>query len=108
MASKLDEMAASALASVRSVEQGWFQMRLARGLRVVLERQGARWRLALGRPDVAPSAMEVEICRRAFGVPEGAAELSKVTAHVEPKTQTRVTFRVVELSWVEDVAPVEA
>lgn len=74
--------------------------KLRRGLEVVLERRGeGRWRLALGRVDVAPSAVEVEVCRVAFGAPEGS-EPVQVVKERAGKTGT-VRYFVAELTWVE-------
>lgn len=80
--------------------------RLERGLELVLQRHiesngAVRWRLALGRTDVSPSQNEIEICRRAFGVPEG-------TEHAEVKSKSRTgktgivsTWYIVEMYWYE-------
>jgi len=81
--------------------------RLPRGLEIVLQRStepsGAlRWRLALGRTDVAPSEDEIAICRKAFGVPEG-------TDHAEVKSKSRINkkskivtnWHIVEMYWYE-------
>jgi len=81
--------------------------RLPRGLEIVMQRaiepSGAiRWRLALGRQDVAPSEDEIAICRRAFGVPEGtehAAVQSK--SRTNPKTKVVSTWYVVDMYWYE-------
>ena len=81
--------------------------RLPRGLEIVLQRHiesngAVRWRLALGRPDVAPSEEEIAICRKAFGVPEGtehAAVQSK--SRVSKKTGIVSTWYIVEMYWYE-------
>ena len=75
---------------------------LPHGLQVVMQRQDRhRWRLALGREGVYPSDTEVEICRKAFAVPE-AAELAKRTARFcHPKSKRVITYYVAELTWVE-------
>lgn len=56
------------------VDQGgarWTHHRLAGGLEIVLDRRNGReWRLAIARPLVQPSAHELDICRRAFHVPD--------------------------------------
>lgn len=80
---------------------------IGNGLEAVLQRRieqsGAeRWRLALGRPDVAPSEEEIAICRKAFGVPEGtehAAVQSK--SRVSKKTGIVSTWYIVEMYWYE-------
>ena len=75
--------------------------RLARGLEIVLQRDDHKWRLALGRTDVAPSDSEIEICRDAFGVPEGT-EVSNVSKkRWNPKTGTATLMYVVDMTWTE-------
>lgn len=81
--------------------------RMQGGLEIVLQRStepsGAlRWRLALGRSDVAPSEDEIAICRKAFGVPVG-------TEHTEVKSKSRYSEKsgiasnwyIVEMYWFE-------
>jgi hypothetical protein len=55
----------------------------------------------LGREGVYPSDTEIEICRKAFGVPD-AAELARRTAPFRhPKSHRVITYYVAELTWVE-------
>lgn len=81
--------------------------RLPRGLEIVLQRNieatgAVRWRLALGRQDVAPSEDEIANCRSAFGVPVGtehAAVPSRV--RVSKKTGIVSSWHIVEMYWYE-------
>lgn len=103
MSNKLQVMAADALQRARESEDNRQELRLARGLVVVLERQGReRWRLALGREDVWPADAEARICAEAFEVPVGASRRSREVARKHPKSGRVVTYRVVEFTWVEE------
>lgn len=78
---------------------------IGNGLEAVLQRRieqsGAeRWRLALGRRSVAPSADEVIACRDAFGVPVGTEVDVKVKQRTG-KTGIVSTWYIVEMYWYE-------
>jgi hypothetical protein len=77
---------------------------LVKGLQVVLRWEDERWRLALGREGVFPSETEVEVCRRAFAVPEGVETARREASWRHPKTLRAVRWQVVEMSWVETLA----
>ncbi len=83
--------------------QGAIYKPLAKGLKVVMQRTHGNWRLALGREGVYPSEMEVEICKAAFRVPVGCAEVRLVKPSVHPKTRRAISYHVVNLTWVEEV-----
>lgn len=67
------------------------------GLRVALERNGDRWRLAIARLDVMPSNTEAKVIARDFGVPEG----TEWQASHKPNTKRKVTYKVLECTWRE-------
>lgn len=80
--------------------------RLARGLEIVLSRTvedtGAhKWRLAIARADVEPSADEVAICRRDFQVPDGSEETRTTKARTNDKSRVTTVWHVVEVLWYE-------
>ncbi len=103
----LEAIASNMRSHVVNAGAMYSHQRLQRGLEIVLQRSaepsGAlRWRLALGRTDVAPSEDEIAICRKAFGVPEG-------TEHTEVKSKSRYSkksgivshWHIVEMYWYE-------
>ncbi len=104
---KLDEIASNMRRHVVDAGAMYSHQRLQRGLEVVLQRHiessgAVRWRLALGRQDVAPSEDEIAICRKAFGVPVGtehAAVQSK--SRKSRKTGNVSTWYVIEMYWYE-------
>jgi len=66
-----------------------------------IEQSGAeRWRLALGRRGLAPSADEVIACREAFGVPAGT-EVEVKAKQRTGKTGIVSTWHIVEMYWYE-------
>lgn len=97
---RLATMAAQMVAAAQAKDESRQELRLARGLLVVLERTGLRWRLALGREDVWPSTAEIAICGAAFGAPVGAGESSKEVKSTT-KTGRELRYKVVELVWTE-------
>ena len=104
---KLDAIAERMRSHITTVGALYSHQRLERGLEIVLQRHvesnGAiRWRLALGRPDVAPSENEIAICRRAFGVPEGTEhQVVPSKSRMNRKTRTTTTLYVTEMYWYE-------
>ncbi|MBN1954289.1 MAG: hypothetical protein JW900_04475 [Anaerolineae bacterium] len=52
--------------------RGWSRRELGRGLALYLTCVGRQMALYLSRPATLPSEQEVEICRKAFGVPDYA------------------------------------
>lgn len=78
-------------------ENSFVSKTLARGLHVLIQRKGTARRLAVARLNVSPSAKEVEIIGRAFGVaPE--------TVWTQSQSQRRGTddmFQVIECRWIE-------
>lgn len=102
----LASIATSMRSSVISSQRGAHH-RLPRGLEIVMQRHvessGAmRWRLALGRQDVAPSDEEIAICRNAFGVPEGTEHTAAQTKNrPSKKTGKLITWHIVEMYWYE-------
>lgn len=77
----------------------WVHRRLNRGLEMVLQNDGRQWRLALARPDTAPSPDEIAICQRAFNVPAGT-EATLTTKERKAKTGT-MRVHVAEMYWTE-------
>jgi hypothetical protein len=80
---------------------GYRALTLGRGLEVVLSRVGQQWCLTLKRAEVAPSAVEVRVCREAFGVAEGSEARVFVRNLLQPKTGTVATYHGVALQWRE-------
>ena len=78
----------------------WVHRRLPRGLELVLQTTTDRqWRLALARPDTAPSPDEIAICQQAFNVPAGT-EATLVVKERKAKTGT-MRVHVAEMYWTE-------
>ena len=81
--------------------------RLPRGLELVLQRHiesdgKVRWRLALGRSDVAPSEDEIAICRDAFRVPSGTEHTAvQSKSRTNPKSGKTTAWNIVEMYWYE-------
>jgi hypothetical protein len=96
----LKELAAEMRARL-ILESGYLPVALSGGLELVLSRAGERWALTLKRPDVKPAPMELEICRRAFGVPEGAGERTFARQMLMQRTRELTLYRGIELSWRE-------
>lgn len=100
---KLNTIAEEIRQSLERKPTGAVSKPLARGLTIVMQRFEGNWRLALGREGVDPSAMEVEICKDAFKVPEGAWEERLTKAYIHPKTHRTINYHVVNFKWVEEV-----
>ena len=80
----------------------WVHRRLPRGLELVLQTTTDRqWRLALARPDVPPSAEEIAICQRAFGVPPGTEATLITKERQAKKAPAIVRMHVAEMYWTE-------
>ncbi len=101
MAKKLVEIAAEMRCQLAEGNGGYRSIPLRGGLEIVLSRAGEQWWLTLKRPDVSPSQNEVDICRRAFGVAEGAGERVFARRMLMAKTRELALFRGVEFSWQE-------
>lgn len=105
--SVLDSIASRMRSHITTTGAMYSHQRLERGLEIVLQRaietNGAmRWRLALGRSDVAPSDEEITICRKAFGVPVGTEQqMIPSKSRRNPKTNTVSTLYVTEMYWYE-------
>ena len=104
---KLAEIAANMRSHVVDAGAMYSHQRLQRGLEIVLQRHvesnGAmRWRLALGRPDVAPSEEEIAICRNAFGVPVGTEHTAvQSKSRYSKKSGIASNWHIVEMYWYE-------
>lgn len=105
--SELDAIADRMRSHITTTGAMYSHQRLARGLEIVLQRHvesnGAlRWRLALGRPDVAPSEDEIAICRKAFGVPEGTEHTAvQSKSRYSEKSKIVSNWHIVEMYWYE-------
>lgn len=102
---KLDTIAATMRQHIETAGAAYSHQRLARGLEIVLqhkfERTGVqRWRLALARSDVTPSTDEIDICRRAFGVPDASEHTARAIER-KGKTGLTSTWHIVEMYWYE-------
>jgi hypothetical protein len=80
---------------------GYEWLRLSGGLEIVFSKSERRWTLVLKRTDVEPSAREVEICRKAFGTPEGAGVRRFARRMLTSRTKELALYRGVELAWWE-------
>jgi len=82
---------------VNVAENAFVSKTLARGLHVLLQRNGTARRLAVARLNVSPSSKEVEIIGRAFGVaPDMVWSQSQSQRRGTPDM-----FRVFECRWTE-------
>ncbi len=82
--------------------RAWDRTKLANGLDIILHHVDEhRWRLAMAREGVYPSAAEVEIVRGCFDVPAAAEEARSEKTHRHPKTNREITYRRVEITWQE-------
>ncbi len=98
-AGRLDAIAAEMRMILQQTDARFVHRKLAKGLELVLQRTGRQYRLALARPDILPSASEIEICAAAFRVPAGA-EPHHITKTRPGKTGL-LTYHVAELYWTE-------
>ena len=98
-ASRLDSIAVAMRQTLTQTEASFAHRKLAHGLEIVLQRTGCQYRLALARPDVAPSDTEIELCAAAFRVPAGC-EPHHITKQRPGKTGL-LTYHVAELYWTE-------
>ena len=105
--SKLDAIAERMRSHITTSGAMYSHQRLDRGLELVLQRHvetngAARWRLALGRVDVAPSEDEIAICRKAFGVPEGTEHTAvQSKSRYSEKSKIVSNWHIVEMYWYE-------
>jgi hypothetical protein len=103
----LESIAATMRSHVVNAGAMYSHQRLPRGLEIVLQRHiesnGAmRWRLALGRTDVAPSEDEIAICRKAFGVPIGTEHSAvQSKSRYSKKSGIVSNWHIVEMYWYE-------
>lgn len=97
---KLDRLAEQMRNQVRSTNADTHKD-LTDGLIIVVGRRDGQWRLALGREKVSPSQTEVDVCKRAFNVPEGASEDRREHSRRHPKTGRHIQYSIVELKWME-------
>lgn len=80
----------------------WDRTKLANGLDIILHHVDEhRWRLAMAREGVYPSELEVSIVRGCFEAPESAEEARSEKTHHHPKTNRPITYRRVEVTWLE-------
>ena len=98
-ASRLDAIAVEMRTILQQTSARFVHRKLAHGLELVLQRSGRHYRLALARPDTAPSDTETEICAAAFRVPPGY-EPHHITKQRPGKTGT-LTYHVVEIYWTQ-------
>ena len=98
-AGRLDTIAAEMRTTLQQTDARFVHRKLTHGLELVLQRTGRQYRLALGRPGVAPSDSEIEICARAFCV-HADAEPGRTVKERPGKTGV-ITYHVAELYWTE-------
>ncbi len=93
MPNKMPEIAAEMRAEAAQATPS--QRRLSKGLHLSLHARpqpdGQLWLLVLSREDVPPGATEIDTCRRVFGVPTTASELT--------------TNRLTSICWIERPIP---
>ena len=97
--SRLEQIATDMRHTLAATNARYVHHKLARGLELVLERRERGFRLALGRTDVPPSDVEVEICQAAFRVPPGVD--ATLTAKQRPGKSGSRTYHVAEMTWLE-------
>ena len=103
----LELIAATMRSHVVNAGAMYSHQRLPRGLEIVLQRHiesngKVRWRLALGRNEVAPSEDEIAICRKAFGVPEGTEHTAvQSKSRYSEKSKIVSNWHIVEMYWYE-------
>ena len=98
-AARLDTIAAEMRHPLQQTDARFVHRKLTHGLELVLQRTQRQYRLALGRPGVAPSDSEIEICARAFRVPADA-EPHRTMKERTGKTGVLI-YHVAELYWTE-------
>jgi hypothetical protein len=85
-----------------AIPGAWDRVALPSGLNIILHRvTDQRWRLALARESVYPSDVEVQVIRAAFAVPVDADETRGEKLHRHPKTGREITYRRIEITWLE-------
>jgi hypothetical protein len=87
-------------------DRAWNLRSLPRGLQLLLSYQDDRWRLALRRTDVYPSEEEVELCARAFDVPDCPRRRNYTSSEKSSITNHKTVYYIVELTWRE-IAPAQ-
>jgi hypothetical protein len=97
----LTDIAARLRGQINSGDAAYAAWRLSGGLELVLSRADERWCLTMKRPDVAPSVMEISICRAAFGVPAESEGRPFARRMLTPKTRDLALYRGVEFCWCE-------
>ena len=97
---QLTAIAAEMRAMIVTSGAHWAHRRLAHGLELVLQRRGRQWRLALGRPDVRPSAEEVAVCMEAFDVAPDTDWHYDSKVKIGRSNQG-VEYHVAEMFWTE-------
>ena len=98
-AGRLDTIAADMRTTLQQTDARFVHHKLTHGLELVLQRTGRQYRLALGRPGVAPSDSEIETCARAFCV-HADAEPHRTVKQRPGKTGV-IIYHVAELYWTE-------
>jgi len=97
----LTDIAARLRAQIKSGDTAYATWRLSGGLELVLSRACERWCLTLKRPDMAPSDVEIAICRTAFGVPAESLGRPFARRMLTPKTRDLALYRGIEFCWCE-------
>lgn len=97
---------ANDVAHLLTNESGHRHARLPQGLEIVMQRapescSRRRWRLAIAREQLFPSADEAEACFLAFKVPPSATQRRLVRSRLHPRTGRRIRYHVIEFTWQE-------
>ena len=99
MGTDLKTLAGKMIEHMQNIANGWVQQPLADGARLVLQRNGDSWRLAVGVEFGQPQ--EIELLREAFRVPEGTEQKAAVREWTHPKTLRRIKWNVIEMRWIQ-------
>lgn len=104
MSNKLEAKAKEMIDATQS--GGFRHAKLPHGLEIVLERSGRTCRLAMAREaPVRPSDTEVDVVRRAFGVPESAETTRCEKTRKLVKSGCNLHLNVAEVRWIEVEEP---
>ena len=98
---RLEKMAAALRKELAGIDNGWRQVPLLGGMTVVLQRNGEKWRLALGREGYAPTDVEVDTLSKAFRVPPGSEPRWSKKTRIMPRTGRKAEYHIAEVLWEE-------
>lgn len=105
--SELDRIAGEMLQMITQTDARWVHRRLSRGLEIVIQRTGSRYRLAIARQGTWPSDDELAVVAKRFNATAAADFPERTTKKFRnPKTDTEITYHVIQIEWTEQPATV--